>query len=54
MAPLTTLPRVFKVILKILQKIEISFLCAEVANINIWMPFSFSHKFFRSSRMIYK
>ena len=42
---LAVLPRAFKVILKALQKFEVSHLSAEMVNIKIWVPWSFSHNF---------
>ena len=42
---LVALPRAFKIILKIIQNVEIRHICAKVADIKIWFPLSFTHNF---------
>ena len=43
---LVTLPKAFKMLLKIRQRVGISHHGAEVTNINIWAPLRFSHNVF--------
>ena len=50
---LTTLPKAFKTNFEKSPKFE-NHLGAEVTNINIWVPSSFSHNFLYISQMVYK